>query len=73
MEFYEAGADEGGFEVGITSALEAILASPYFVFRLEERSASAGSGDSSADSLVSDATLASRLSFFLWAAPPDDD
>ena len=73
MEFYEAGADEGGFEVGITSALEAILASPYFVFRLEECSASAGSGDSSADSLVSDATLASRLSFFLWAAPPDDE
>ena len=36
MAFYRTGADEGGFEAGIGTALEAILASPHFVFRFEE-------------------------------------
>ena len=39
------GAKEGGFEVGIRTALEAILASPHFVFRFEETPAGAKPGD----------------------------
>jgi hypothetical protein len=35
MPFYEKGAARGGFEMGIRTALEAILASPHFIFRLE--------------------------------------
>ena len=50
-------------------ALEAILASPHFVFRMEETPAAAKPGTRYA---ISDIDLASRLSFFLWGAPPDD-
>ncbi len=35
MEFYDTGVAKGGFEIGVRTALEAILASPYFVLRLE--------------------------------------
>ena len=35
MPFYEKGAAKGGFEAGVRTALEAILASPHFIFRLE--------------------------------------
>jgi hypothetical protein len=66
--FYDQGAKEGGFEVGVRTALEAVLASPHFIFRFEEMPASAKPGDRYP---ISDVDLASRLSFFLWAAPPD--
>jgi hypothetical protein len=69
MPFYQKGAEGDGFEGGIRTALEAILASPYFIFRLErEPSARAG-----ATMRVADLDLASRLSFFLWGTPPDQD
>ena len=69
MGFYEAGASSRGFEVGIRAALEAMLASPHFVFRFEERSPGT---EPTERYRVSDLDLASRLSFFLWASPPDD-
>ena len=68
MAFYDQGATEGGFEFGIRSALEAILASPHFVFRVEETPSRAKAGESYP---IADLDLASRLSFFLWAQPPD--
>jgi len=68
MAFYAQGAQEGGFEIGIRTALEAILASPHFIFRLEELPARARPGQRYA---INDLDLASRLSFFLWATPPD--
>ena len=37
MPFYEGGAAKDGFEAGVRTALEAILASPHFIFRLEQR------------------------------------
>ena len=72
MSFYEEGAREGGggFEIGIRTALEAILASPHFVFRFEEPPAGVASGESYR---ISDVDLASRLSFFLWATSPDEE
>lgn len=70
MPFYEQGAAEGGFEAGIRTALQAILTSPHFVFRIEEAPADVGPGNVYR---ISDIDLASRLSFFLWAAPPDDE
>ena len=66
---YQAGAQESGFEGGIAMTLQAILASPHFVFRFEEAAVGAG-----ADAMyrVSDLALATRLSFFLWASAPDE-
>jgi len=68
MSFYELGFADGGFELGVRTAIEAILASPDFVFRLEEAPSGVQAGESYT---VSNIDLASRLSFFLWGAPPD--
>jgi len=70
MAFYDQGAEKGGFEAGIRTALQAILASPHFVFRMEELPESAEPGGVYR---ISDVDLASRLSFFLWGAPPDEE
>ena len=49
-------------------ALRRLLASPTFVFRVEEDRPTAPAGRLR----VSDVELASRLSFFLWSSIPDD-
>ena len=69
MTFYDQGRAEGGFELGVRMALEAMLASPHFIFRMEELPAGARPGQRYA---VAPMDLASRLSFFLWGAPPDE-
>ena len=70
MELYDAGAGTVGFEEGIRMGVEGILASPNFVFRIEEpldpREAEFGYR-------LTDTDLASRLSFFLWGTIPDDE
>jgi len=68
MKFYQAGRTKEDFEHGVRDALSAILASPHFVFRVEETRSGAKAGESYA---IADLDLASRLSFFLWAQPPD--
>ena len=70
MRFYEQGAMSGGFEGGIRMALQALLASPHFIFRMESAPDRLSSGDVY---WISDVDLASRLSFFLWGAPPDQE
>jgi len=70
MPFYETGAAKGGFEGGVRTSLEAILASPYFIFRMEKEPEAARPGDAYR---VADIDLASRLSYFLWATPPDQE
>jgi hypothetical protein len=75
MEFYQKGRKTGDFENGIRMALQSILVSPRFLFRMES-GPSTGSGqarvaNASATYKVSDQDLASRLSFFLWASAPD--
>src|SRR5690606_30973353 len=70
MRFYEQGAQEGGFEIGIRTALEAILSSPHFILRFEEMPGNVKAGQSYR---ISDLDLASRLSFFLWGTPPDEE
>jgi hypothetical protein len=66
LTFYRAGRRTGTFETGVQLALRRLLASPMFVFRVEDDPAGA------AVSRVSDVELASRLSFFLWSSMPDD-
>ena len=70
MAFYDEGASEAGFEGGIRLALQAVLASPRFVFRLERQAGDVAPGETYP---VADLDLASRLSFFLWGLPPDEE
>lgn len=69
LPFYEEGRARGSFDTGIQLALRRILASPTFVFRIEEDPEALEPGRAYE---VSDVELASRLSFFLWSSLPDD-
>jgi Protein of unknown function (DUF1592)/Protein of unknown function (DUF1588)/Protein of unknown function (DUF1595)/Protein of unknown function (DUF1587)/Protein of unknown function (DUF1585) len=70
LALYKQGAEAGGFEQGVRLALQKILVSPSFLFRVELDPA-----DATPRSVreVSDIELASRLSFFLWSSIPDDE
>ena len=70
LSFYDLGVEEGGFEVGVRTAIEAMLASPDFVFRMEEAPRGVELGDNYE---ITDADLATRLSYFLWGLPPDEE
>ena len=70
MTFFRNERDTGNFEAGIRTALQAMLASPHFIFRLEEAPAAARPGQSYP---LNSLDLASRLSFFLWASGPDEE
>jgi hypothetical protein len=70
MQFYVNGRKQGDFENGIRMALQSILVSPYFVFRLEG-SPSAVGAPTAGPFRIGDHDLASRLSFFLWGTGPD--
>jgi hypothetical protein len=67
---YKASRKNASFEEGIRLALQRILVSPYFLFRVESDPAGIASG---AAYRVSDIELASRLSLFLWSSIPDDE
>ena len=70
MGFYRRGRENhGSFEQGIESALQFVLASPEFLFRVEPDPPNAKSGSAYR---LSDVALASRLSFFLWSSIPDE-
>ncbi len=68
MKFYTDGRKEGDFEYAIGGAIEAILASPQFLFRLESTPTLIRAGQSYR---LSNGELASRLSYFIWGAAPD--
>jgi mono/diheme cytochrome c family protein len=87
LAFYEDGRKEGSFDRGIQRGLERILASPLFIFRVEQDppsrselrrdpAASNVAGSIMVDAgrvyRISDTELASRLSFFLWSSIPDE-
>jgi hypothetical protein len=58
--------DGESFEESIRIALQAILVSPHFLFRVEREPAGGPRP-------VGEFELASRLSYFLWASMPDDE
>ena len=70
MGFYDTGVAKGGFEIGVRTGLEALLASPFFALRMEREPEGVTPGSVYR---LSDVDLASRLSFFLWGTPPDDE
>jgi hypothetical protein len=57
-------------EQGIQLALQAMLVSPNFLFRIEH---DPNPTDASSAHPVSQLELASRLSYFLWSSMPDDE
>ena len=61
---------DGSFQKGIARALTALLASPRFLFRMEETLAN---DDPYAHPLLDEYALASRLSYFLWSTMPDEE
>ncbi len=65
--FHEASAGGRDFEAGIERGLAGILASPHFLFRVEQRA------EAAQVTAISDTELASRLSFFLWSSLPDEE
>jgi mono/diheme cytochrome c family protein len=80
MPFYERGRKEGvpagssaqagSFDLGIQKALERLLVSAQFLFRIEREPSAIAAGTAYR---VSDLELASRLSFFIWSSIPDDE
>jgi hypothetical protein len=73
LDFYNEGRSSGTFEAGIELALQRILVSPSFLFRAEFDPVSSAATSKSSIYRVSDLSLASRLSFFLWSSIPDDE
>lgn len=55
------------FQEGIATALQGVLVSPHFLFRVEREPAAKPYGQ------ISQYELASRLSYFLWSSMPDDE
>jgi len=70
LKFYLNERERANFEASIRTSLQALLASPHFIFKLEEAPAAVRAGQSYA---LNGLDLASRLSFFLWGSGPDDE
>jgi hypothetical protein len=70
LRFYDAGRARGGFDAGIRAALERMLVSFNFLFRVEADPPRIAPG---AVYRLGDHELASRLSFFLWSSIPDEE
>jgi len=70
FDFYEQGYTEGGFEGGIELGIRRLLASPHFLFRVEQDPVDVPPATAYR---INSLELASRLSFFLWSSIPDDE
>ena len=70
LGFYKVARAAEDFDAGIRAALERVLVSPDFLFRIEADPDQIAPGT---NYRISDIDLASRLSFFLWSSIPDDE
>jgi Protein of unknown function (DUF1592)/Protein of unknown function (DUF1588)/Protein of unknown function (DUF1585)/Protein of unknown function (DUF1587)/Protein of unknown function (DUF1595)/Planctomycete cytochrome C len=70
LPFYEKARGQADFERGIEEAVERLLVSPQFLYRVERDPASIAPAT---PYRISDLELASRLSFFIWSSLPDDE
>jgi mono/diheme cytochrome c family protein len=67
----KGGGSEGmSVEQGVQVAIQAMLVSPHFLFRIEH---DPDPTDATKVHRISDLELASRLSYFLWSSMPDDE
>ena len=64
-----------GTSTGGPPALEALLVSPDFLFRVERDPNNTARGKTASGTIyrLNDFEFASRLSFFLWSSIPDDE
>ncbi len=68
LKMYDRSAERGDpYEERVKLALKAVLVSPYFLFRIEERKTTPGIHP------LAQFDLASRLSYFLWSTMPDEE
>jgi hypothetical protein len=65
--FRDAVARDESFDQAVMHALQGVLISPHFLFRLERPN------ESPQAKPVDDFELATRLSYFLWSSLPDDE
>jgi hypothetical protein len=67
--------DGDSFEEGLCLAIERMLVSPYFLFRVEGQTARKDETDSPAarPASLTPHELATRLSYFLWSSMPDEE
>jgi hypothetical protein len=71
VKLYQLARQHGdSFEEGVATALQGVLVSPHFLFRVE-RDRQAGAQRAFAP--VDNHELASRLSYFLWSTMPDGE
>jgi len=71
VRFVRLTQDQGdSFERGIQLAMQAILSSPHFLFRVE---LDPDANDPDGIRSLNDFELATRLSYFLWSSMPDDE
>jgi hypothetical protein len=70
MSFYRMGRSGASFDAGIQLALERLLISPDFLFRVERDPVDSDPGTVYA---LMDLEIASRLSYFLWSSGPDEE
>lgn len=61
-----AKANGDNFETGIQLALQAILVSPHFLFKIEQPVQAGGTRE------LNDYEVATSLSYFIWSSMPDD-
>ena len=82
VKFVDLASQNGeGFERGVQLALQAVLVSPQFLYRVElDRRPPQGppgvapkGGKAPAGLPIGEFELASRLSYFLWSSMPDDE
>ena len=66
MDLYEHSRSQGeGFELSVRFAIQAVLVSPHFLYRIETPAKSGQVRD------LGDFEVATRLSYFLWSTMPD--
>jgi hypothetical protein len=71
LRFVEMAEKNGdGFEAGLQLAMQAVLVSPHFLFRVE---VDRRPDNPKAIHFVNYYEMASRLSYFLWSSMPDDE
>lgn len=71
LRFVDLARAEGlSTEQGVQLSIQAMLASPHFLFRIER---DADPTNPTAMHRISDLELASRLSYFLWSSMPDEE
>jgi len=72
-QFVQSRIDQGNkWEAAIQLAMQAILCSPKFLFRVESEVQGITGGSSVEIEALPPFQLASRLSYFLWSSMPDD-